>query len=489
MIFQGDQGRDALIVSKIWREQDLVFIGPVTSVGNMYLGPFYYYFMLPFLWLSYPHPIGPTIAVALANVILIALTYTLGKRMVGAKAGLWASFFTTFSLIAINYSRFSWNPNLSALFSILTLYFIFTSLTKKTSHWLWVGLLSGILIQLHYVNLIVVAVGGIFWLRQWWSHDRNWRQKQKFWRWSLLAISIFLFTLIPLLLFDLKHNWLNTQAVFNIFSQESSLSSSSNNLSLATNLYYSFTNVYGRIGHLFTSLILPQLETLNHSFINVYYLRVGLGLFILAAFAILFWKTTHPKYTESYRILLTTAFLSIFSLAFYRHSVFDHYLLFFLPVIFLILGCLLSAITNRFLYCFISLLTIVIFFWGNYRPNFYQPLPSRYENFADIVTTLLATIKQDNTFSLILINQSGDLLGEQFRYIFTTQSQGLVPMSQSHEADYLFVIDETKTANLYNINSAELIVFRNLPEATYSAIPYRPDGPLLYRFEKGNSNL
>src|SRR5690606_24275698 len=63
--FLGDQGRDALIVSRIFKEGDLVFIGPVTSVGNMYLGPLYYYFMLPFLWLSYPSPLGPAYGVAI----------------------------------------------------------------------------------------------------------------------------------------------------------------------------------------------------------------------------------------------------------------------------------------------------------------------------------------------------------------------------------------------------------------------------------------
>lgn len=48
IMFQGDQGRDALIVAKMFKDFDLAFVGPVTSIGNMYLGPFYYYFMLPF---------------------------------------------------------------------------------------------------------------------------------------------------------------------------------------------------------------------------------------------------------------------------------------------------------------------------------------------------------------------------------------------------------------------------------------------------------
>jgi len=47
MMFLGDQGRDAIIVKNIFTKFDPVFIGPVTSVGNMYLGPLYYYFVVP----------------------------------------------------------------------------------------------------------------------------------------------------------------------------------------------------------------------------------------------------------------------------------------------------------------------------------------------------------------------------------------------------------------------------------------------------------
>ena len=75
LMFLGDQGRDALIVARIFKEFDPVLIGPVTSVGNLYLGPLYYYFMLPFLWLSYPSPLGPVYAVAIFSTLNLFLLY------------------------------------------------------------------------------------------------------------------------------------------------------------------------------------------------------------------------------------------------------------------------------------------------------------------------------------------------------------------------------------------------------------------------------
>ena len=80
LMFQGDQGRDALVVSQIFQELDPVFIGPVTSIGNMYLGPFYYYFMLPFLFLSYPSPMGPVYAVAGLGLVTVVLFFFIARR-------------------------------------------------------------------------------------------------------------------------------------------------------------------------------------------------------------------------------------------------------------------------------------------------------------------------------------------------------------------------------------------------------------------------
>src|SRR3989344_9619531 len=45
MIFLGDQGRDARIVKDMVVNLNTPFIGPPTSVGNIYLGPLYYYMM------------------------------------------------------------------------------------------------------------------------------------------------------------------------------------------------------------------------------------------------------------------------------------------------------------------------------------------------------------------------------------------------------------------------------------------------------------
>ena len=51
--FLGDQGRDAIIIKRILTLEHFPAIGAPSSVGQVYLGPFYYYLMAPFLLLFF----------------------------------------------------------------------------------------------------------------------------------------------------------------------------------------------------------------------------------------------------------------------------------------------------------------------------------------------------------------------------------------------------------------------------------------------------
>src|SRR3989344_3226639 len=108
--FLGDEGRDVLVVYNILHG-DLTLLGPTASVGGFFHGPLYYYFMVPFLFLSNYDPVGPAIMIGLIGTITVLLVYLVGKRLFGAAAGLIAAFLYAISPIVIVYSRSSWNPN------------------------------------------------------------------------------------------------------------------------------------------------------------------------------------------------------------------------------------------------------------------------------------------------------------------------------------------------------------------------------------------
>src|SRR3972149_9199904 len=75
MTFLGDEGRDVIIVRRLLVDFDLILVGPGTSIGDMYLGPLYYYMMAPALLLSNFSPVGPAVMIALLGVARIFLVW------------------------------------------------------------------------------------------------------------------------------------------------------------------------------------------------------------------------------------------------------------------------------------------------------------------------------------------------------------------------------------------------------------------------------
>src|SRR3989338_710163 len=78
--FLGDQGRDAIIVKRIITLEHFPAIGPPSSLGQIYLGPFYYYLIAPFLLFFNFNPVGPAFGAALLSLIGIIISYFIVKR-------------------------------------------------------------------------------------------------------------------------------------------------------------------------------------------------------------------------------------------------------------------------------------------------------------------------------------------------------------------------------------------------------------------------
>jgi 4-amino-4-deoxy-L-arabinose transferase-like glycosyltransferase len=130
--FLGDQGRDLIIIRDFLVNHNLFFIGPQTSIGNMYLGPYFYYLIAPSLWLSNFDPIGPAIFIALIGIATVYLVFYLVKKIFDhLSAAYLAAFFYAISPVVIKYSTFSWNPNIMPFFTLLFVLFIYRLSLKK----------------------------------------------------------------------------------------------------------------------------------------------------------------------------------------------------------------------------------------------------------------------------------------------------------------------------------------------------------------------
>ncbi len=227
VMFLGDQGRDALIMKDIVTLKHFPAIGAPTSIGQIYLGPFYYYLVAPFLLLFNFSPVGPAFGVFFYGLLFTTALYFILLRLTKNKVVPLATvFFITFSAPLINVAQFSWNPNLLPFFSVFSLLFLHLMLTTgKNRYAILFGTFFSLAFQLHFLAALMIPTFIVYLLLT--------LQVKEIVRIArivkLLVVSVFSFFVffIPLLIFDLRHNFINSNNLIKLFNEPSFMSNQS----------------------------------------------------------------------------------------------------------------------------------------------------------------------------------------------------------------------------------------------------------------------
>lgn len=464
--FLGDQGRDALIVRRLLVEHDPVFIGPVTSVGNMYLGPAYYYFMLPFFALTYPSPMGPVYAVAILGTLTIYVIYRLGKEMVGEQAALLAAFFYTFGWIFIIYSRFSWNPNPAPIVSMFMVYFTYKAWTKDSKYWIWVSVFFSVLMQLHYLTLLALPAAGIFWLldaRKKFSKKQN--KLKPFVIQTITSIGIFITSLTPLILFDLKHQFLNAKAFYNIlFGKEEQVRNQSQ-------LIYTLIESLGRSQH-----ILFEITTNHERWLNILMVTVFMGLLFLVL-------KKKSQFFSGERVLSVWLLVGIIGTSFYKSSVFDHYIAYLFPVTCLLLGVLLTYCWQHKLLKAVPVLFITWFAISNITQYDYSRVSWTVQDIENYSMNILKQVDKSEPYSLVGINSYNDIYAMNYRYYLTAWGKPPLETEAANEAKKIVIVNENyhPIKQVLDLPIYEIVIFPDKQNREVLSYPHAPDLIILRR--------
>ena len=190
-IFNWDQERDAFEAQKIL-SGDPSLIGPrVLGPQGFFLGPYFYYLLAPFYFLTGGHPQAIVYFLIVLNLVFFLAAYLIVKKIWGEKTALIFLFLWTINPAAIE--TVAWNPALIPLILIL----IWFTLSQKS--YFWLGLSLSLAINFHFqaVFLAPFILLFLFWQKEFLGKNLG-----------KAALGFFLpFT--PLLLFDLRHNFLN----------------------------------------------------------------------------------------------------------------------------------------------------------------------------------------------------------------------------------------------------------------------------------------
>lgn len=328
MTFLGDEGRDVIIVRRLLVEGHPPLIGPGTSIGNMYLGPLYYYMMAPALLFANFSPVGPAVMIALLGIITIWFVWYTGRIWFGNVASLVAAGIYAISPTVITYSRSSWNPNIMPFFALLCIYSIWKVWRDSNYSWLVVlGVSFAFVLQSHYLGLLLAPTLIIFYVLGY-LKAKSPRESSKAFKFSVYGMVAFLALMSPLFFFDLRHNWINSRAMYTFFTVRQT--------TVSIRPWTAIPSFY------------PQFSVIMSRLVGGQNVVAGEVASILAIASLLYvivvnWRKI-GKINPAYFLLFSWIGFGILGLALYKQNIYDHYYGFIFAVPYFLIGIAVSIL-------------------------------------------------------------------------------------------------------------------------------------------------
>ncbi len=430
MAFLGDEGRDALMIKRILTTWDIPLLGPATSIGNMYLGPLYYYMMSVPMVIFWLNPVAAAGMVGLIGVTTVWLIYYLGKSWFGFWAGVLSSFLYAISPVTIVYGRSSWNPNPAPFFALLSILGLYR--LHKSGDFRWFILTGGALAfaaQMHYLALILIPISGVLWAYEIVLHKRKKLLRENIVSGTLSGVILFLLLMSPLLIFDLKHNFMNFHSVSAFF------------LNRETTVNVNPFNSLNRIVPIY-----------NHNLIGRY--MVGENVFLTPLVSVLVILPIISALKWSNLALGIWLGIGLLGLSLYKQNIYDHYLGFLNPVPYLLLGYFIY-LKNRWINLGMVVLVVVLAIINFSKSPLLNPPNQQLQRTQEIAKYVIAKA-EEKPFNFALIAKSNYDSAYQFYLEIYNHKPKQVPFDIT---DQLFVICEDPVCDPVNNPKAEITAF------------------------------
>lgn len=423
--YQGDQGRDLIHVYRITHEGKLTLLGHPATIG-FYNGPLYYYILVPLLFVTRDDPVGGALTSVLFNSAGLIVLFFVVKDLISNRAALVASYLYAISPLMVEFGRTMLPPYFSSPFFFLWLYCLLRrkSKTHKLNFFV-AGLSLGCLLQLHYLFGLLIFFTVVYALFAFNSYRRDF-------------ISIFLVGLViplmPFILFEFRHNFLNTHLMIGFIQQPHF-----QNFSLTATVSFIVKSIAYLLGlqsptYLFF-LLVPclgisiwwQKKSYNSS------IKIVFGLFLISILSLLILKVPaiYPAYHYLY-IPLITLFIII------------PYLLNFLPKA--LLGIFLMAVSGTSFYSF-----------DFYRDHGFTMVSGWNLKKIKFIVSVIEKDEIKKPFAVASL-VDGDTQAYHFRYLL--QKDGFLPVDidKYDTAHSLYLVtsdspDNVLDYNLYEVNS------------------------------------
>lgn len=353
IIFDWDQESYANQIKDLVVHHKVSLLGPrTTNATGFYLAPYFTYLMLPFYLLTKLHPSGSVYFVVTYNLLFVVGAFYLLKKTFDIRMA--AAYFTFWAMNfwMVEYDIIPWWPILLPL-GILTTLFLLHQATKpeKTtpwSIWIWLGLCLGLFANMHFQFVFVILFTMAF------LGYHFWKTKTSPVKPAILTILAFLVTLTPLLLFDLRHQFLNTRLFFGFFFGGGS--------GVVHKNFIAWIPVL-------TNFLQPFLVIRNDILTLAFYIGLGIANYVL------FTKAKDFKKRYYFASMCLWVVVPLF-FAFYGQRPSEYYFIFLLP--FLIITLCDGLMRGKLVYLLLPLMLVGVY--SNFNTTFnYTPVQGKLQ--------------------------------------------------------------------------------------------------------------
>lgn len=334
IVFDADQEFYAKQYVEIVKLGKPTLVGIQTSFGGLFVGPLYSYLIAFVYWMFQGYPLGMSLLTLLFSSFQASLTYYLFGKLKGQKVGIFTGVLCLFS--SALWSK-GFVVNAINFFYPLGLLFFYLLIKFKGNqyYFLWLTLVLGLTLQIHLILLIFFPILAVVLI------------KEKFWQKFkttdyLTLFTIILISLLPLILFDLRHEFLITQNLTKFINQGKNIQ---------VNYLENITRIPAGIINTLWHSIFPF-----SNFITKILLTIGLIFFIFRSM---------KQY--SYKIITIIFGITLLGGFFYRGPLPDYFFFYLLAPFFFIVGDVLATFSKINFYRPVIIGAIILFIFQNFN--------------------------------------------------------------------------------------------------------------------------
>lgn len=203
--FDWDQENFAWLAKELISDGKFTLLGAPTSVGGIHLGPFYTYLSDLAYFIFRQDPLGGGVLAALTGVATIISIYLVGRELFGSQVAKVSALIYTFSFSLIVWDLVAWNPSPFHLYVLWTIWALVKTI-KNQKYTLMLFPLLGLGLHLHIASLVLFPLVLVYLL------TRKVRISRKIFLFSLF---LFLISISPLIIFDIRHGFFNVKQFIN----------------------------------------------------------------------------------------------------------------------------------------------------------------------------------------------------------------------------------------------------------------------------------